>query len=178
MNNWLLAGLITVALALPPAQQSPYTEHTQRPIKALSEEQVAGYLAGEGMGYALAAELNDYPGPKHVLELATELQLSGQQEAQVTAAFTAMQADAQALGARLVDLERQLDEAFAQRSITEAELGERLVELGRVGGELRLAHLRAHLETTALLSAAQIQHYGVLRGYSDHGDHGEHQHHQ
>ena len=52
------------------AQHSPYTGLEERDIKALSAEQVAGYLAGDGMGFALPAELNHYPGPKHVLDLS------------------------------------------------------------------------------------------------------------
>ena len=36
---------------------------TDRPIKALAPERVEELLAGRGAGYALAAELNHYPGP-------------------------------------------------------------------------------------------------------------------
>jgi hypothetical protein len=50
--------------------EAPYAGHQERPIKALAPEEVAGLLGGEGMGYALAAELNHYPGPRHVLDLA------------------------------------------------------------------------------------------------------------
>ena len=49
---------------------SPYVGLEAREIKALSEEQRQELLDGHGMGLALAAELNHYPGPKHVLELA------------------------------------------------------------------------------------------------------------
>jgi len=52
-----------------------YAGQETRKIKALSEDQIQGYLAGSGMGLAMAAELNHYPGPKHVLELAEKLQL-------------------------------------------------------------------------------------------------------
>ena len=47
-----------------------------RLIKALSEQQIADLKAGRGMGLALPAELNGYPGPIHVLELSDELGLS------------------------------------------------------------------------------------------------------
>jgi hypothetical protein len=53
--------------------QSPYSGMQTRSIKALSEQQVADLTAGRGMGLALAAELNGYPGPFHVLELADKL---------------------------------------------------------------------------------------------------------
>ena len=37
---------------------------------------MADLRAGRGMGLALAAELNGYPGPAHVLELADKLDLA------------------------------------------------------------------------------------------------------
>jgi hypothetical protein len=58
-----LGLLATAALA-----QSPYAGLQTRPIKTLSEQQVADLKAGRGMGLALAAELNGYPGPAHVLD--------------------------------------------------------------------------------------------------------------
>ncbi len=67
----LLLGLL--AWGATAAQDSPYTGMQQREIKALSAETVSGYLAGHGMGFAMVAELNSYPGPKHVLELAEQL---------------------------------------------------------------------------------------------------------
>jgi hypothetical protein len=55
------------------AQHQPYTGMQARSVKALSEQQVADLQAGRGMGLALAAELNGYPGPIHVLELGEPL---------------------------------------------------------------------------------------------------------
>ena len=52
---------------------TPYAGQQQRAVKALSEQQVADLRAGRGMGLALAAELNGYPGPLHVIELADKL---------------------------------------------------------------------------------------------------------
>jgi len=54
-------------------QLSPYVGQEQREIKSLSPDEVKDYLAGKGMGLAKAAELNHYPGPAHVLELASQL---------------------------------------------------------------------------------------------------------
>ncbi|HEY0442316.1 MAG TPA: hypothetical protein VGD36_19780, partial [Xanthobacteraceae bacterium] len=55
---------ILLALAAPAAAQTqqPYAGLEARPVKALSE-QIADLRAGRGMGLALAAELNGYPGP-------------------------------------------------------------------------------------------------------------------
>jgi hypothetical protein len=58
------------------------------------------------MGFAKAAELNGYPGPAHVLELADELVLTPKQRARAQALKDSMK-NAASLGARLVDTERK-----------------------------------------------------------------------
>jgi hypothetical protein len=73
MKSLLLAAVGLVLIAGPTTaqhqhQQSPYADLKGREIKALSPEELAQYEAGEGMGLALAAELNRYPGPRHVLD--------------------------------------------------------------------------------------------------------------
>jgi hypothetical protein len=40
------------------AQHQPYAGLQERPVEALSKQQVADLMAGRGMGLALAAELN------------------------------------------------------------------------------------------------------------------------
>jgi hypothetical protein len=45
----------------------------------LSDREVTSLKNGMGMGYALAAELNQYPGPMYVLEMASDLELSALQ---------------------------------------------------------------------------------------------------
>ena len=55
---------------------SPYAGQQQRTIKALSDQEIADLLEGRGMGLAKAGELNSYPGPLHVLQLADRLELS------------------------------------------------------------------------------------------------------
>ena len=92
-----LAGLAIVAAAapavaqMPPAQ--PYAGMQARSVKALSDDQVADLRAGRGMGLALAAELNGYPGPSHLLELADGLKLTDTQRAGIRQLFEAMKAE-------------------------------------------------------------------------------------
>ena len=78
-----LLVLITFASPALARSQQPYAGLEARPIKALSEQQIADLRAGRGMGLALAAELNGYLGPMHALELADALDLSGQQRARM-----------------------------------------------------------------------------------------------
>src|SRR6516225_6779442 len=82
--------------------QSPYAGMQTRTIKALSDQQIADLKAGRGMGLAMAAELNGYPGPIHVLELSEQLALSADQKARVEALFKSMKMEAVPLGAKLL----------------------------------------------------------------------------
>src|SRR3954470_12789142 len=98
--------------------QTPYAGMQTRPIKALSEQQIADLNAGRGMGLALAAELNGYPGPTHAIELADRLSLSPEQLARLRVLFDAMKAETIPIGAQLIAQERSLNEDFAQRTVT------------------------------------------------------------
>jgi hypothetical protein len=155
---------VTAAAASAPAP-SPYARLESRAVKALSPERREGLLAGSGAGYALAAELNGHPGPKHVLELADALALTPEQRAAATASFDRMHAEAVRLGAELVAVEEHLDRRFAHRHLDEALLAKLTADAAKLEGEIRFAHLRAHLETDALLTAAQRAKYVELRGY-------------
>ncbi len=169
-----LACTALLAAAVAGAQHSPYVEHTDRDIKALSPQQVDDLLKGRGMGLALAAELNGYPGPKHVLELAEELGLSAEQRTAVACVHQAMETEAVELGRKLVDAERRLDALFAGGEATSEALRTALDEIADLAAALRHAHLDAHLATKAVLSEEQVQRYDELRGYADGGHQGHH----
>lgn len=196
MKLWaagLALALVTLGLILgacnttstPPATAEanvqPYAGWETRSIAALAPEQVEDLLAGRGAGYALAAELNHYPGPTHVLELAGELALTSEQEHAIRAIFTSMQREAQALGRELVKLEAELDEAFDTRTIAPSRLRELTMAIAEVEGTLRNVHLATHIEVTAALTTEQVSRYDALRGYAGgeteddaHIDHGSH----
>ena len=87
------------------AAHSPYAGMQDREVKALSPEETQGLLAGEGLGFALAAELNGLPGPRHVLELAEALDLSEEQRHLVEEIRERMSAGARELGRSVVDAE-------------------------------------------------------------------------
>lgn len=181
MRLCLLATAILLAAAPALAQHqhaAPYAGLESRPIKALSSEAVGDLKAGRGMGLALSAELNGYPGPKHVLELAEPLHLTPVQAERTEALFRAMQAEAQAKGAEVLAREAALDRLFAERKATPEALAELLPALGRAQGELRLVHLNYHLAMLEVLSADQVAAYARLRGYAAQppGGHGGHKH--
>jgi Spy/CpxP family protein refolding chaperone len=126
------------------------------------------------MGLAKAAELNRFPGPKHVLDLAERLELSEPQRRAVQASFDRMHARAVELGGALVAEERALDGAFAEARLDASSLARRVRSIARLQGDLRMAHLTAHLETRAVLTPEQIAAYDRLRGYGQGREH----HHQ
>jgi len=161
----ILAGaLAQVALASESA--SPYAGQETRQIKALSPQEVQGLLSGKGLGMAKAAELNGYPGPAHVLELANELHLSERQRSDTQALFNGMESKAAALGKSLVEAERELDHLFASRTVTPAALTSKLDTIGRLQAQVRRVHLEVHLAQSSILSDEQRAAYSKLRGYS------------
>lgn len=160
----LFIALALVAFAAGHAQ-SPYAGEQERDIKALSADRIAGLEAGRGLGYAKAAELNGYPGPKHVLELAEELELTAGQRARTRELFESMQRHASELGRELVAAEAELDRAFAEGTISSDSLAERVAQAARIEGELRRVHLDAHIRQTELLEDPQVAEYMALRGY-------------
>lgn len=175
----LLIPMALAALASPLLAQAGHGAHAgadsaahagdaalaDREIKALSAEEMAALLAGEGMGFALAAELNGVPGPLHLLELRSELELTPEQVEAITAHFHRMREETSALGARVVELERTLDRRFAHRHIDAQVVGELTAEIARLRGEIRAIHLVTHLEVDPLLTDAQREGYQRLRGY-------------
>ena len=86
--------------------QQPYAGLETRAIKSLSEQQIGDLNAGRGMGLALAAELNGYPGPSHAIELAGQLGLSADQVEKLRQLFAAMKAETIPIGATLIEQER------------------------------------------------------------------------
>ena len=162
----LSLSLSVAAAAQEEAKHGDYAGEERREIKSLSAEEVKELLNGHGMGLAKAAELNHYPGPRHVLELATELQLTPEQRTQAQATFDRMHGEAVRLGRQIVERERALDAMFAAGEIDAGKLNAATAGIARLRGDLRAAHLAAHLEMRRLLSPHQIAKYDELRGYA------------
>jgi len=76
-----------------------------------------------------------------------------------------MQHRAIALGKELVEAESTLDRLFASHTASSESVKESLTRIARLQGEIRQAHLDAHIEQATVLTAAQIATYARLRGY-------------
>ncbi len=150
-----------------PSTRSPYADgyDPDASIHALSAEDVEQIRQGGGASFALPAELNGVPGPRHVLDLAGELTLSRAQQTRIQAIYDQYRADVIPAGERYLAAEQALEEGFRARIITEGTLSDRVAEVSRLEGELATIHLRAHLQTTEVLEPEQIATYRQLRGY-------------
>lgn len=172
----ILFFAVTVSLA---SGQSPYVGEEVRPIKSLSASEIESFRRGDGMGFAKLAELNHYPGPRHVLELVDELGLTPSQLSETESLFEEMRASASALGDELVKAEAALDRSFENNVIDARSLELALLDIGELRARIRYVHLEAHLRQKRILTATQIAEYDKARGYSQTDDaHAEHsQHH-
>ena len=175
MNNRLILALGLVVVCNSVVASQPYAGQQQREIKSLSGKQIDGLLNGKGMGMAKPAELNHYPGPKHVLEVRDKLNLSQQQLQQTQKFFDEMKKEAMALGELIVIQERQLDQLFASGAVDNKNLSETLNRIALLRGQLRYVHLKTHLRQKNIMTAQQIKHYDVIRGYGS-GKHHMHKH--
>ena len=126
------------------------------------------------MSFAKAAELNHYPGPKHILQSADQLQLSEEQRRKTQAVFEEMSLKAVNLGKQLVQKEQLLDSRFADANISDVDLGQLVTDISILYGKIRGVHLQAHLAERALLTADQLTRYDALRGYQATGNHVQH----
>jgi len=172
----LVAALAALVPGLAPAQHSAYSGQEDRLIKALSDDEIKQYRSGAGMGYARAAELNAYPGPMHVLELAAALGLSPEQRSDTKQLMDAHKAEASAIGAKLVEAERTLDRLFAGAKLDQPGLASQVRTVAALYGEYRLSHLETHRRMHAILTSEQVRRYDELRGYAGGQQHGKQQH--
>lgn len=176
MKLLLIALILVWAGSAVGTTQSAYIGEASNEIKSLSPSEITDLLQGNGMGFAKAAELNQYPGPRHVLDLAEQLHLSSEQVAQTNRIFERMRDKAVNLGAQLVEYERELDALFSSGEISAATLDALLLKIGETRAMLRGAHLHAHLEMKQILSRHQVMMYDELRGYANGMKSHEHAH--
>jgi len=126
-------------------------------------ERAAGLREGRGMGLAMPAESNGYPGPRHVLEVADQLGLSAEQRRRTQSLFDAMRGDAQRLGAQLLAQEAELDAMFVEHRATPALLEATARRIGETEAALKVTHLRTHLAMMEILTPDQVARYVAAR---------------
>lgn len=157
------------------AAQSPRSMVTGQPFApyvangdttyGLSQREGQRLLAGRGMGLARPAEMNGYPGPMHVLDLADELALTPEQQQQARTTRERVMTEAPALGRQIVEKELTLDRIFRDGSAEEARVRTLTREIAQLRAELRALHLQAHLVMQRALAVDQVRTYMEARGH-------------
>jgi hypothetical protein len=161
-----LALLLTVA-TISAAADRPVLPPTSQGINALSQEEIAALERGHGLGQGRAAELNHYPGPSNVLNLADELGLEPEQVQRLSAIEARMLAAAMPIGAQLLAQERLLEASFAKATAEPGAIRALSAAMAGTEAQLRAINLTAHFETRAVLTEDQLARYEYLQGYSD-----------
>ncbi len=156
------------------ATPSGYDSLLDTEIRGISEDDIEGYRTGAGLGFALPAELNGYPGPRHVLDFSDELKLNTDQLEEIQSLYDEMLPQAIDLGEQILQAEAELELAFREQTITTDYLATQLELIEGLRADLRYTHLSTHLSTITILTPHQIQQYNVLRGYADEGHTGHH----
>ena len=162
-------GLFAIAPIPAPAQHdhgvSPYAHARDNDVPTLTPDEVYGLRTGEGMGLARPAELNHFPGPKHLLELGLDLELDHVQIERIEAIHKKMRTRAIAKGEEILSAERHLANIFASGQPSAADIERITGHLGVLRGQLQAIHLLAHIESARELTVEQIERYDRLRGY-------------
>ena len=166
MKKYYFFIILAFSINILNAQHHSYHSSEEgKEIKALTSEQINFYLNGDGMGLAKTAELNHYPGPKHVLDLAEQLNLDQAQVDSTQKIIDLMKEGAVYIGEKIIEKEKQLDQLFGSGKADEESVGNLVKEIAEYQGELRLAHLKAHIQQKSILTPEQISLYDKLRGY-------------
>ena len=164
---WFLLTSFALLADEKESHKSDYAGEVDRVIKSLSANDIKDLTLGNGMGLAKAAELNGYPGPKHVLEMQEELLLEKEQLTSIKLIFEEMKSQARSQGKIFISLEKSLNDHFSNATITNDTLESTLKNISEAKNNLRYIHLSAHIKTTEILSKNQIKKYNQLRGYSN-----------
>ena len=154
---------------------SLYVEKKSQAIKTLSEQTIQQLLRGDGMGFALAAELNAYPGSKHVLELQNELSLSPDQVKLSHDLFEKMNHQAIVYGETIIQAEGELENLFQTNNATPDNVETLVALISQTQAKLRSLHLVTHIHQLRILTPEQNRHYQQLRGYLESSEHSSHQ---
>lgn len=133
-------------------------------LGGMSDQEKEALRAGAGLGAGRLAMQAGYPGPKHVLEMGDELELTAAQKERIGTIFAEAKASFAKMGAELVEKEEAFEAMFAAGDVDVDDMKKLAAEIGRRQGELRAGHLAAHVRTKEALTPAQLEKLSAMRG--------------
>lgn len=163
-GSWSRGAVLLISVLLTSCASSPESQDPATVSRTISQAEVDALLLGQGMGMAAPAEINGYPGPRHVLDLKEELNLTPDQRFATSRLVGTTLGQTRALGQRIVDAERRLDADMASGNMTSAQVKARLENIASLRAQLRFTHIDAHLKQKKILTQDQVARYYELRG--------------
>ena len=124
--------------------RSEYAGLEKRTIKSISDEDLIALRKGQSGifgGLGLSAELNNFPGPMHVLRFEHELKLSDEQRKKIQQIADEKQKEAISIGEEFIAAEKHLDSHFVNESVSGMELKVFIDRSAEIFGRLRYCHL-------------------------------------
>lgn len=170
MKNTVLT-LIFICLFLPAFAQDTLsvtvTTPVKSPIKSLTAQEYNDIRTGAEMGMGRVAELNGYPSPHEVNKLDEKLALTPNQREQLKIVIDWWKFKTGEMGRFILAEEAKLNTLFSSGKATDGAVIYYTNKIGLYLGELRNAHLQAHLKTRNILTREQIKKYNQFKGYSN-----------
>ncbi len=132
-------------------------------IRSMPDQEYLDYKYGREMGMAAVAELNNYPAPELVQKLEKQLKLTDVQRAELAKIIAAREFKAREMGGFILTQESRLNALFEAGKATDGSVIYYTNKIGLYLGELRNAHLQAHLKTRNLLTREQVRMYYQIK---------------
>jgi Spy/CpxP family protein refolding chaperone len=133
-------------------------------LGGMNDAEKEALKAGQGLGAGRLAMQAGFPGPRHVLEMGDELELTAAQKERIGTIFGEAKASFAKMGAELVEKEEALEAMFAAGDVDVGDMTKLAAEIGERQGELRAAHLAAHVRTKEALTPAQLEKLSAMSG--------------
>lgn len=133
-------------------------------LGGVSAQEKEALLKGAGLGAGMIAMMNGYPGPKHVLEMGDELELTAAQRESIGTIYGKVKAESVKYGTELVEKDEELAALFASGSVSTDKVEKLSRDIGELQGRVRAAHLNAHVETFDALTPAQRETLSSMQG--------------
>lgn len=133
-------------------------------LSGVSEQEKEALLKGGGLGAGMIAMMNGYPGPKHVLEMGDELELTDAQRESIGTIYGKVKAESVKYGTELVEKDEALAAMFTSGSVDTGDVEKLAREIGELQGRVRAEHLNAHVKTYDALTPAQREKLSSMQG--------------
>jgi len=133
-------------------------------LGGVSETEKEALLKGAGLGAGMIAMMNGYPGPKHILEMGEELELTAAQRETIGTIYGKVKAESVKYGTELVEKDEALAAMFTSGSVDTGDVEKLAREIGELQGRVRAEHLNAHVKTYDALTPAQREKLSSMQG--------------